>query len=285
LLILHFHTRKKALINYKLKGEIEMKKFLLFSGILVFIFGCSTSYLTHPNASSIDQVQSSEAKALLQQLDNMDSDLALEVGRLPEFQENIREPQILALTRFINVMANASVAEKANLAKLLQIGYPKVRKYSAPLQAIFWVMEKKVDENILRYSLVELLDKAWDFSDSRWEDFETVTDRLNTPRLINYYQRKRFIFIPYPEHPVDSRWLFKTNKGTCVEFTSFSLICLKKAGYKAAGYSPPGKSDGFPGFHQVTLFKGKNGTLYVMDNGRICKKGVLKLSEYLGRNS
>jgi hypothetical protein len=133
--------------------------------------------------------------------------------------------------------------------------------------------------------LAELLDKAWDFSDSRWEDFETVTDRLNAPRLINYYEKKRFHYGLRTEHPGDPGWLFQTNVGMCDEITLFTIICLRKGGYKAADYNANKLNTDAYRDHHVTLFKGKSGRLYVMDNGRLCKKGVVLLSEYLGRNS
>ena len=257
-----------------------MRRLLLLSSILVLIFGCSTSILpTHPNISDIYWFRSAEVRDLFYQLYSIDSVVAVEVGRLPEFQGNSGEPQVEALGRFLRLMANASFGEKENLNWLLRSGLPEVRKYSAPLQAIFWVLEKKADENVLRYSLKQLLDKAWDFSDSRWEDFETVTDRLNAPRLIDYYERKRFVYTLEAEHPGDPRWFFKTNKGTCVEFTRFSLVCLRKGGYKAAAYSPR-KADELSGFHQAAIFKGKSGQFYVMDNGRPDKKGIMKLAKY-----
>jgi hypothetical protein len=257
-----------------------MRRFLFLVSILVLVFGCTAPILpTRPNISSICWIQSAEVRELFSQLSSIDSAVAIEIGKLPEFQDNIGEPQIQALGRFLNLMANASYGEKENLSRLLKDGLPEVRKYSAPLQAIFGMLEKKADENVLAYSLKQLLDKAWDFSDSRWEDFETVTDRLNAPRLIDYYERKRFVYTLEAEHPGDPRWLFKTNKGTCVEFTRFSLVCLRKGGYKAAAYSPQTFNE-FSGFHQATLFKGKNGQLYVMDNGRPDKKGFMKLAKY-----
>jgi hypothetical protein len=253
----------------------------LLSLILFSAFGCTAPILpTFPNISVDCWEHNQEALDLCLQLYDIDSDVAKEVNRLPEFQGKIGDPQIRALGRFLKVLANASYVEKANLTRFLSRGLPKIRKYSAHLQAIFWVLEKKDDENILTYSLETLLDKAWDFSDPRWEDYETVTDRLNTPRLINYYQKKRFVFVPYPEHPWNPRALFKTNRGSCIEFTSFALVCLKKAGYKAGAYNPPWKSDELPGFHQATLFKGKSGRFYVMDNGRPDPKGLMSLARY-----
>jgi hypothetical protein len=250
--------------------------------IIVLLFSCSlVPSPTHPNASSIEWLENSELKDLFLQLGSMDPNLALEVGRLPEFQEKTGESQILALSRFINLLSNASEMEKANLAKFLEIGRPNVRKYCTPLQAIFWILEKKVDQNILSYSLVELLDKAWDFADSRWEDFDTVTDRLCAPRLVNYYEKKRFRYGLRSEHYGDPKWLFQTNVGMCDEITLFTIICLRKGGYQAADQDLGGFYGDVHRFHHVAVFKGKSGTLYVMDNGRVCKKGVVKLSEYL----
>lgn len=268
-------------LHIPLMAKLSISRFLFFFLILFSGFSCTTPILsTFPNIGVNCWERNEEARDLCFQLYNIDLDIAMEVNKLPEFQGKIGDPQIQALGRFLRVLANASYGEKENLTRLLSSGLPKVRKYSAPLQAIFWVLEKKDDENILTYSLETLLDKGWDFSDFRWEDYETVTDRLNTPRLIDYYQRKRFVFVPYSEHPWDPRWLFKTNKGSCIEFTSFSLVCLRKAGYKAAAYGLPWKSDEFPGFHQATLFKGKNGRFYVIDNGRPDPKGLMQFARY-----
>jgi hypothetical protein len=263
-------------------AKLSISRFLIFFLILFSAFSCATRTLpTFPNFRvNCWENNNEEARDLCLQLYNIDPDVAMEVNKLPEFQGKIGDLQIQALGRFLKVLANASYGEKANLTRFLSSGFPKVRKYSAHLQGIFWVLEKEDNENILTYSLETLLNKAWDFSDSRWEDYETVTDRLNTPRLIDYYQRKRFVFVPYPEHPWNPRGLFKTNKGSCIEFTSFALVCLKKAGYKAAVYNPPWKSDEFPGFHQTTLFRGKSGQFYVMDNGRFDPKGLMSFARY-----
>jgi len=262
-----------------------VKNFLLFSAFLL-IPGCSAEiYPTHPNESSIERIENSEAKGLLQHLDSMNSGLGREVGRLPEFQGDIGEVEILALSRLTDLVTNESDAEKADLAYLLEMGRPNVRKYCTPLEAILWVLEKKVDKNVLRYSLVELLDKAWDYSDFRWEDYETVTDRLNAPRLINYYEKKRFQYGLRTDHAGDPRWLFQTNLGMCDDITWFTIICLRKGGYKASDFMAKKFNTDTYQDHHATLFKGKSGKFYVMDNGRPCKKGVVLLSEYLGRNS
>ena len=262
-------------------ARLPISRFLLLFPILFSAFGCATpTHPTFPNTSVNCREHREEVRDLCLRLADIDPDVAVEVNKLPEFQGEIGDLQIRALERFAGVLANASYAEAANLNSFLNAGFPKIRKYSAHLQAIFWVLEKDDDEKILTYSLGTLLDKAWDFSDSRWDDYETVTDRLNTPRLIDYFQRRRFAFVPYPEHPWNPRRLFETHKGSCIEFTMFALVCLKKAGYKAAAYHLPWKSDESPGFHEAILFKRKNGQFYVMDNGRPDPKGLISFAQY-----
>ncbi len=256
-----------------------MKKFLLLCPILFSVCSCATIPPTRPNFISICQIQNPGAKALMREFIVRDFQLALEVGRLPEVQEGMGESQIRALTRFMDLVSNASYGERNNIASLLKIGKPAVRRYSTPLQAIFWVLEKEVDANILQYSLEQLLDKAWDFSGARWEDYDTVIERLNSPRLVDYYERKRFVYGLRTEHPGDPRWLFKTNCGMCDEISYFAFVCLKKAGYEVTDHNPTVAGRGL-GAHHVTLFRSKSGNLYIMDNGRPDKKGIVKYSDY-----
>ncbi|MGQ9722795.1 MAG: hypothetical protein ACUVXA_15915 [Candidatus Jordarchaeum sp.] len=49
------------------------------------------------------------------------------------------------------------------MTELYQEGYPEIRKYCSPLQAIFWLAENGVlDASLLdNFSLEKLLKKAW----------------------------------------------------------------------------------------------------------------------------
>ena len=103
--------------------------------------------------------------------------------------------------------------------------------------------------------------------DQRWEDFDEVTDRLNAPELIDYYERKLFRYVRWynlPYYPVTSRYVFTHNEGECVSITQFTIYCLKKAGYWAIELRLPGHN---APFHAVCLFK-MDGEKYIMDNGR-----------------
>ncbi len=252
-----------------------MKKLLLFCAVAVLTSGCCLrTFPTSPNNIVVHRLGDSEVLDRFSRLYALDAGIAEEVARLPEFQMQTGEPQKRALARFVRAFENSSYSETTNLTRLLRMGIPKVRKYSALLQAVFWVLEKKDDENVLTYSWKELLDKAWDFSDRRWADFDTVTDRLNQPRLIDYYEQKLFEYTLEVEKPWNTRHLFQTRRGSCAEITAFSLVCLRKAGYRASAYDPKIYEKNFPWPHLAVVFKGKSGLLYLMDNGRPDKRGI-----------
>ncbi len=260
---------------------IRVKKLLLLCAISVLVSACCLRTLpTSPNTIAIHRIGDTEVLNLFSRLYGIDSRIALEVAKLPEFQSRTGEPQRAALARFVRVFANSSYSETVNLNRLLHMGIPEVRKYSALLQAIFWLLEKEEDENVLTYTWRELLDKAWDFSDPRWEDFDMVTDRLNQPRLVDYYEKKIFEYTLDVEKPWNARHLFRTRRGSCAEITAFSLICLKKAGYRASAHDPKIYEKNFPWPHLAVLFRGKNGILYLMDNGRPDKRGITVYNEF-----
>jgi hypothetical protein len=239
---------------------------------------------------------------LFKQLYALNPSVALEVGKLPEFQGNIGERQILTLTKFIDLIQNATEPEKAKLINFMEVGKPASKKYCAPLEAIFWILERgkprskpTVQEieyfqlakignrpgvNPLEYSLEELLAQAWDFSEQdRWKDYETVTDRLNAPELVNYYERARFIYKSRKGelgYDADySKRLFNTNRGNCTDHGAFTGYCLKKGGYKAYGHHNVDH-------HIVCLFE-NNGKKYILDNGRpdkLLRRGIIPFEEY-----
>lgn len=117
----------------------------------------------------------------------------------------------------------------------------------------------------------------------RWDDFKEVTDRLNSPELVNYYEWKRFSYeyywnIPgYSDNNPDLHYVFKKNKGDCAYITAFTVYCLKKAGYRAyTKYVSP--NDPRFRFHAITVFE-QNGKRCIMDNGSVNKKGIRCYSE------
>ena len=113
-----------------------------------------------------------------------------------------------------------------------------------------------------------------DISDPRWKNFDIVTERLNSPQLIDYYERRRFSYVDWrllPQHSGSLKYVFKHNVGQCVSVTNFTIYCLLKAGYRAKEIRVPGHS-GAP-FHALTLFE-MNGKKYIMDNGTLPPRGI-----------
>jgi len=137
----------------------------------------------------------------------------------------------------------------------------------------------------LDYSLEELLAQAWDFSEQdRWKDYEMVTDRLNSPVLLNYYERVTFIYEikegtridPYTYAGSPKR-LFKSNRGFCIDVSAFTAYCLQKGGYKVW------ERDVNPSWYHLVCFFEDNGKEYILDNGRpdkFLRRGIIPSKEY-----
>ena len=98
----------------------------------------------------------------------------------------------------------------------------------------------------------------------RWGDYETVVERLNSPKLLNFYQRWNFTYwTDRGSRHGRSKLLFKWKKGDCRDYTAFSVYCLQKAGYGARAIKVVSPS--YSAFHVVCEYK-ENGKEYIMDN-------------------
>jgi len=297
-----------------LLGNVELKSigrstFLFCVLTLALIVGCSaTAPVKVPNISALYRVPilqkqlpplaeksrpltqeplSEQAQIAFQRLFGVNRTLALEAGRLPAFQKGIKEKEVIALTRFTELVENATPEQKTNLESLLSIGLKDSRRYSSPLEAVFWTLaEDDYNQNMqfLQLPIEELLDKAWDFSDrTRWEDYETVTDRLNAPELVNYYQRVRLVYESKAgkrdAFTGDARGLFASNIGNCYDHSEFAAYCLEKAGYKT---SVVGVHPSQPRYHVVCRYEAE-GKSYFIDNGRpdkFLRRGIIPKEEY-----
>lgn len=215
--------------------------------------------------------------------------LAVEMGKLPEIQDGISESESSALNRIADIYNTNPEHFDSVFKEMYKVGLPNVRRYCSPLQALFWMAEdgKLIDNKdiLTDYSLGKLLGKAWIFKNPRWNTFSKVIGRLNAPELIDYYERSRFTYhyvkSQRPEDDYDYYYVFKTNRGHCVQITAFTVYCLHKGGYKAREHhvdSPSGRHL----YHAVCLFEW-NGKKYIMDNGRPDKssrRGIIPFDEY-----
>lgn len=285
-----------------------MQKLMALTLICLLVFGCistkpkpniSALYRIHEISYKLAPLQNKSSdfkrpplpipvKILFQKLYEIDPIIALEVGRIPEFEAAIAEAQILALDRFVTLIENAKPEEKANINKLLQVGKPVIRRYCTPIQAVFWLLEREEYEyqNVLMQPLESLLSESWNFSEkSRWSSYKIVTDRLNAPELISFYSKWNFSYVRQGQRQITARYIFFFKKGCCQDYTAFDVHCLQNAGYDAKAIivkSPTGHPKG----HVVCEFKGKDGKEYILDDScGFCTggKGIEEKETYVKR--
>jgi len=174
----------------------------------------------------------------------------------------------MALGRFVSLIKNSETEEKENINKLLIVGKLEFRRYCTPVQAIFWLLERKEYEyqGILMQSLESLLSESWDFTEkSRWSSYKIVTDRLNSPELISFYSRRNFSYVRQGQRQITAPYIFFSKKGCCQDYTAFAVYCLKNAGYDARAIIVKSPTN-HPNGHVVCEFKGKDGKEYILDN-------------------
>lgn len=146
------------------------------------------------------------------------------------------------------------------------------------------VLEYRNRPQIFSREAAEIIKAAMHPSvDPRWKSFQEVTERLNAPELIDYYERRRFQYEYwwnirfYSAQNPDPRYAFMHNRGDCVYITSFTVYCLKTAGFKAWEKRMPSRSVQFS-YHAVTAFEWNN-RVFIMDNSDD-KRGIVTLEEY-----
>ena len=132
----------------------------------------------------------------------------------------------------------------------------------------------------------------------KWSNFEDVTDRLNSPRLIFKYIKPNLY---YPNSirgtsPTSIEQTFKSKIGTCGSQALFVHYCLEKAGYDSVviryectvGFCGPKRermsyTNPTP-YHWTAAFK-EGGAIYELDGGRHYMGGPYKAySEIAGGN-
>jgi hypothetical protein len=153
------------------------------------------------------------------------------------------------------------------------------QRFSAPLQALLWgYMDGyfRDGDNPFKnyYGPLDFVKPIWGKMEGhRWEDFETVTSRLNLPELVDYYELTKFKYVYAVMRGDDSLAviIFKDRKGCCAHYASFAKYCLRKAGYEAAGLRF--RWGGDRQAHHIAVYTEK-GKHYSLDRARK-KVGIL----------
>ncbi|UCE56106.1 MAG: hypothetical protein JSV31_11875 [Desulfobacterales bacterium] len=148
----------------------------------------------------------------------------------------------------------------------------------------------KKAKKTIKNSLVDIEDQYSTYF--RWKDFDTVIERLNSPELINYYERKRLRYAEWRTIPnyrynkrdiyACARYVFNKNRGDCSYTTGFTIYCLRKAGYKAFEIRVRPSSPRYQS-HAVCVFYW-DGEKYVMDNGRYNPRGIILYDRFISNN-
>ena len=127
---------------------------------------------------------------------------------------------------------------------MLNEGIKDKRKYCTPLEALLWIAYDREFNgyNPLKdYSLQTLTSDAWgntttseNYASERWQSFNEVVDRLNSPDLVCKYIEEQFKFDNtigiYHQNASD---IFNRKKGYCEGHGMFAAYCLGKSGFES----------------------------------------------------
>ncbi|MGD8368416.1 MAG: hypothetical protein PVG78_12310 [Desulfobacterales bacterium] len=263
---------------------------VVFLAAALIALSCEPLFQTRPN-----RPYEGPFPEVISALQEANPKLAEELLKLPEFQDGISASEAKGLENLFRLYEQDAACFDRAFAKIDQIGRPEFRKYSAPLQALYWVALKgdlkRVD--LADFSLVELLNEAWyksgfEYGDpDRWNGFGEVTDRLNSPELIDFYESRSFSYKKIRLRTLDDyknpRILFERKQGECWLFTAFSVYCLTKAGYEARAITVFHGNSSVPN-HVTCLYTDKDGKERILDNtlrAYIHTSGIYEKEVYL----
>ena len=271
------------------------KQFLVFIIILVFplhFSGCASLGPTTPNIP----FRGKQYPSILIELAHKNPLLAQELGKLPEIQDGISEIDAMALERLCVFYNQNQRGFDLAFERMYDVGYPNVRKFCSPLQALYWLtLEDKLTQiDISNFDLTALLNEAWykslfdfDGTTGRWDGFKEVTERLNSPRLVDYYESRNFTYkaisLPSREAYKNPYHIFRCKHGGCWLYTAFSVYCLKKAGYRTHAITVYHGRSQYPN-HVTCTFIDKDGKGYILDNSisaYIRHSGIYEKNAYL----
>lgn len=166
---------------------------------------------------------------------------------------------------------------KEAFESMLDEGIKEKRKYCTPLEALLWIAYDRelTGYTPLRgYSLDELLWEAWEnsstsknYASERWQDFDKVVDRLNSPYVVNTWVMDNLVYDPSRLKNVGNpQTTFELKRGVCRHFGMFATECLSKAGYNAKNLSVLwGQDEG----HGVCIVNANSALWIVADSTRL----------------
>ncbi len=167
----------------------------------------------------------------------------MELERLPEIRDGVSEEDLEALSDICSLYVT-SPESRETFELMIETGIKISRKYCTPLQALLWLAyDNEFDKHnpLKDYSIEKLLNDAWkntaiseNYRSNKWQDFNEVVDRLNSPKLVEIYLQDNFTYSytrGEPEGVKSAEQIFNDKKGACYDHALFAGYCLKKNGY------------------------------------------------------
>lgn len=269
-------------------GCLSICRRLLIMLFVLLSFACTAT--TQPNTPHPEPFP-----AVCSELTSKNPLLAQELAKIPEIQDGISNADATALSRMCLFHNQNEQDFNSAFERMYDVGCPGVRKFCTPLQALYWMaLDDKLEQvDISKYTLVGLLNEAWYKSGfeydgtGRWDDYSDVTERLNSPELVDYYESRNFAYKKIKLRSLDEYknpyHIFRGKQGECWLYTAFSVYCLRKAGYQAHAITVYHGKSRNPN-HVACAFIDKDGREHILDNtlsAYIHRSGIYEKRAYL----
>ncbi len=256
-----------------------------------------------------------EADKELSHLFKINPVLAEELRKLPELRRGLDEKGLAALNRIVKFYTQSSNSEEVKqiFGRILSIGKKERRKFSAPLQALFWLSEERelpLNENPLKiYSklkyrgfnkhlgedeeVITFVYNIWNatYDKDKWKDPNEVIDRLNSPHLFDLFFRDnitydydksamkrsdRRYYENWGSYLQSAKVTIKGRKGTCDDAANLADEVLTKAGYNVKPLQVKFRKPSFTGSnrHWVAVLK-EGGLFYKIADDAYVREGIV----------
>lgn len=190
---------------------------------------------------------------LLWQIHYKNQSFSRQLAQLPSFNDGTTPDEARALHTIYAYIKGIQAVRKKKPDSTLESGSRRLHiinemtedgltndpyRYSPSLEAFLWlIMDGHFDAQLFEKEYINCLTftkRVWgNMKGPRWNDFDAVTDRVNTPELLHYYITRN---ITYKKgHATQSApQVFSSGFGDCYDVTCFGKYLLDRAGYTTA---------------------------------------------------
>ena len=269
---------------------------VIIISMFLFVLNCASVNETQrsekfPEAK--EAIFKEEADKELSHLSKVNPVLAEELRKLPELKRGLDEKGLLTLKRVSKFYTQSSNSEEVKqiFDRILSIGKKERRKFSAPLQALFWLAEEteiplgenplnifsKNDYRVNKHlgedeGVIIFVYNIWgkSYDTDKWKNVNEIIDRLNSPHLFDIFFRDNIAYdmVKHYMKMADTRYYenwgsylqsarvtLKKRKGTCTDATNLADEILRKAGYNIKPLQVKFRGRGDPNMHMVGVLK------------------------------